>query len=135
MQNFGIAKYSNNHNDNLNMYTYLYEDKYITPEEMIEKYFNEDEINIIKSDLNYFNIGKDLKGCLKKLFKSKKLTEILEEEEKVLCKMRITNRCSKNEYIFLNSVVYKEENLRSSFIKNISKEKDFIVNYYLLENI
>ena len=55
---------------------------------MIEKYFNEDEINIIKSDLNYFNIGKDVKGCLNKLFKTKKLTEILEEEEKVLDKIR-----------------------------------------------
>jgi len=54
-----------------------------TPEELIFKNFNEEEIEIIKSNKNFFKINSEEPFKNIEIFKNRHLLEILDEEEEV----------------------------------------------------
>jgi hypothetical protein len=62
-------------------YVNRYEDKYVTPEELLYRNFNENDINIIKSNPNYFLLDKELFG--EEFMQIKKLSETIEEEDRL----------------------------------------------------
>ena len=53
----------------------------ITPEELIYRNFNEEDIEIIKSNANYFKINSDEVFKNMGVFKNRHLIEIFEEEK------------------------------------------------------
>jgi hypothetical protein len=63
-------------------FTSRYEDIYVTPNELIDRNFTKNEINIIKSDPTYFKLNKSpFKNTA--VLQNKTLVEILKEEEKL----------------------------------------------------
>ena len=58
-----------------------YFDYFISPDELLNKYFNKNEIFLIKSDPVFFNFGPSFQNV--KFFKKKTLKETLNEEEKI----------------------------------------------------
>jgi hypothetical protein len=69
-------------NDN-SIYTKRYEDKFITPGELIFKNFTDQEINLIKSDPIYFKLNEPPFNEVHVLKKRKLIETILDEENKV----------------------------------------------------
>ena len=67
-----------NHTDKF--YT-RYFDYFISPDELLIKNFNKDEIFLIKTEPGYYNFGESFNNVY--FFKKKKLKDILNEEEKV----------------------------------------------------
>ena len=67
--------------NNGNKFYTRYFDYFISPDELLNKNFNKNEIFQIKTDPNYFNFGKNYNNV--SFFKKKTLKEILNEEEKI----------------------------------------------------
>ena len=67
--------------NNGNKFYTRYFDYFISPDELINKNFNKNEIFQIKTDPNYFNFGNNFKYV--SFFKKKTLKETLDEEEKI----------------------------------------------------
>ena len=67
-----------NHTDKF--YT-RYFDYFISPDELLIKNFNKDEIFLIKTEPGYYNFGESFNNVY--FFKKKKLRDILNEEEKI----------------------------------------------------
>ena len=58
-----------------------YFDNFISPDELLNKYFSKNEIFLIKSDPVFFNFGQNFQNV--KFFKKKTLKETLNEEDKI----------------------------------------------------
>lgn len=78
----GVNVYTTPHTEVLNndMYFYKFEEKFKTPEELIQCYFTKNEIKILQSDTQYFNLDSKFTDC--QLLKHKPLLERLDEEDK-----------------------------------------------------
>ncbi len=66
-----------------------YEDFYVTPEELLKNNFSENDLNIIKSNPDYFMLDKELFGEAE-FMQQKRLAETIEEEDKT--KEKIKNK-------------------------------------------
>jgi hypothetical protein len=59
----------------------------MTPEELFAKYFTEEELNIIKSNPDYFMLDKDLFGE-SEFLQQRRLIDTIEDEEKMKQKIK-----------------------------------------------
>ena len=67
--------------NNGNKFYTRYFDNFISPDELLNRYFDKNEIFLIKSDPVFFNFGPNFQNV--KFFKKKTLKETLDEEEKI----------------------------------------------------
>ena len=103
-----------------------YEDMYITPEELILNNFKKEEINIIKTNLEYFSLDK-FELSKSELLKPRNLLENFIDEDKVIKIINSSNnKLDKKDYKYLNDSI---KNIGSNIIKVVSKEKNK-VNIY-----
>jgi hypothetical protein len=62
-------------------YVNRYEDKYVTPDELLSRNFSENDLDIIKSNPFYFNLDKELFG--EEFMQQKKLSQTIEQEDMI----------------------------------------------------